>query len=97
MSLVENAWAGFGAAFGPVIILSLYWKKFTYKGAVAGMVAGGLTVVLWIIFLSSTTGLYELLPGFAVGMTACIVGSLLDKGDNSQAEKVYEEAVNFIE
>ncbi len=97
MSLVENAWAGFGAAFGPVIILSLYWKKFTYKGAVAGMVAGGLTVVLWIIFLSSTTGLYELLPGFAVGMTACIVGSLLDKADNSKAEKVYEDAVKFEE
>ncbi|MBR5192008.1 MAG: sodium/proline symporter PutP [Clostridia bacterium] len=97
MSLVENAWAGFGAAFGPVIILSLYWKKFTYKGAVAGMVAGGLTVVLWIIFLSNTTGLYELLPGFIVGMVACIVGSLLDKADNSKAEKVYEEAVKFEE
>lgn len=97
MSLVENAWAGFGAAFGPVIILSLYWKKFTYKGAVSGMIAGGLTVVLWIIFLSKPTGLYELLPGFIVGMIACIVGSLLDKKDNSLAEQVYENALTFEE
>ncbi|MBQ7349210.1 MAG: sodium/proline symporter PutP [Clostridia bacterium] len=97
MSLVENAWAGFGAAFGPVIILSLYWKKFTYKGAVSGMIAGGLTVVLWIIFLSKPTGLYELFPGFIVGMIACVVGSLLDKKDNSLAEQVYETAVKFEE
>lgn len=97
MSLVENAWAGFGAAFGPVIILSLYWKKFTYKGAVSGMIAGGLTVVLWIIFLSKSTGLYELFPGFIVGMIACVVGSLLDKKDNSLAEQVYETAVKFEE
>ena len=97
MSLVDNAWAGFGAAFGPVIILSLYWKKFSYRGAVAGMIAGGLTVVLWIIFLSDLTGLYELFPGFIVGMLACIVGTKLDKKNNTPAEEMYEEALNFQE
>ena len=97
MSLVENAWAGFGAAFGPVIILSLYWKKFTYKGAVSGMIAGGLTVVLWIAFLSKPTGLYELFPGFIVGMIACVVGSILDKKDNTLSEQVYEQAIKFEE
>jgi len=95
MDLVSNAWAGFGAAFGPVIVLSLYWKKLTYKGAVAGIVSGGLTVVLWMIFLSSITGVYELLPGFVVGLVACIVVSKLDKKDNKEVEELYEYAVNF--
>ncbi len=97
MDLVGNAWAGFGAAFGPVIILSLFWKKFTYKGAVAGMIAGGLTVVLWISFLSGPTGLYELFPGFIVGMLACIIGSILDKKGVEPAQKMYEEALAFEE
>lgn len=95
MDLVSNAWAGFGAAFGPVIVLSLYWKKFTYKGAVAGMIAGGLTVVLWIAFSGFGTGLYELFPGFIVGLIACIVGAKLDKKGIEAGEEVYESAVNF--
>lgn len=101
MSLVDNAWAGFGAAFGPVIILSLYWKKFSYKGAVTGMIAGGLTVVLWIILAKNTTcgifKVYELLPGFIVGMVACIVGTKLDKGNNAQSEQAFDDAINFVE
>ncbi|MDD3337174.1 MAG: sodium/proline symporter PutP [Eubacteriales bacterium] len=79
MDLVENAWAGFGSAFGPVILLSLYWKKMTYKGAVAGIVGGALTDVLWMLFLSASTGIYELLPGFLIGGLCAIVGSKLDK------------------
>lgn len=97
MDLVGNAWAGFGAAFGPVIILSLFWKKFTYKGAVAGMIAGALTVILWIIFLSKPTGLYELFPGFIVGMIACVIGSLLDSKGVAPAQEMYEEALAFEE
>ncbi len=95
MDLVSNAWAGFGAAFGPVIVLSLYWKKFTYKGAIAGMVTGGLTVIIWLIFAGFGTGLYELLPGFILGLVACIVGSKLDKKGVQAGEEVYELAVNF--
>ncbi len=95
MDLVSNAWAGFGAAFGPVIVLSLFWKRFTYKGAVAGMIAGGLTVILWITFnLNTITGLYELFPGFIVGMAACVIATLLDKR-HPEAEETYEYAVNF--
>lgn len=97
MDLVGNAWAGFGAAFGPVIILSLFWKKFTYKGAVAGMIAGALTVILWIILLSKPTGLYELFPGFIVGMIACVIGSLLDSKGVAPAQEMYEEALAFEE
>ena len=96
MDLVGNAWAGFGAAFGPVIVLSLFWKKFTYKGAVSGMIAGGLTVILWIAFsVQGLTGIYELFPGFIVGMVACILGSILDKKDNTEVEKFFEYAVKF--
>ena len=97
MDLVSNAWAGFGAAFGPVIVLSLYWKKFTYKGAIAGMVAGGLTVILWIAFKGFGTGLYELFPGFILGLAACIIGSKLDRKDNTEVEKFFEYAKNFDE
>ena len=92
MDLVSNAWAGFGAAFGPVIVLSLYWKRITYTGALAGIVAGALTVVLWIAFLSGT-GIYELFPGFIVGMLATVIASLLSKKPNDEVSAMFDEAV----
>ena len=94
MSLVENAWAGFGASFGPVIILSLFWKRLTYKGAIAGIIGGGLTVVLWLIFLSATTGVYELLPGFIVGTACAIIGSLVDKKPSDEVIAIFEKATD---
>ncbi len=92
MNLVENAWAGFGSAFGPVVILSLFWKRTTYKGAIAGVVGGALVDVLWLMFLSGPTGVYELLPGFVAGMIACVVGSLLDKEPDEKVLAVFEKA-----
>ncbi len=79
MSLVENAWGFFGAAFGPVILLSLFWRRFTYKGAVAGIVGGFAADLLWMIFLKGPTQLYEIIPGFAVGLLAAVIVSLADK------------------
>ena len=70
LSLVSNAWAGFGAAFGPVIIASLYWKKMTRNGALLGMITGASTVLLWIyapILIdgqSLSSLMYEIVPGF---------------------------------
>ncbi|MBO5869411.1 MAG: sodium:proline symporter, partial [Clostridia bacterium] len=93
MNLVENAWAGFGSAFGPVVILSLFWRRFTYKGALAGVIAGALTDVLWYIFLSASTGIYELIPGFAVGMIAAVVVTLLDKAPSAEITAVFDRAV----
>jgi len=93
MNLVENAWAGFGAAFGPVIILSLFWKRFTYKGAIGGIIGGALTVLFWILFLSKPTGIYELLPGFAVGMICSVVVTLLDKKPSEDVEALFDSAV----
>jgi len=94
MGLVSNAWAGFGSSFGPVIILSLYWKRFTYNGAIAGIVCGAGTVALWISFLSGPTGIYELLPGFIVGFIASIVVSLMDKAPSKEAEAIFEKALD---
>ncbi len=92
MSMVENAWGGFGAAFGPVIILSLFWKRTSYKGAVAGVVCGAVTDVLWLIFLTKSTGIYEILPGFIVGLFACVIVSLLDKAPGEEVIKIFETA-----
>lgn len=92
MNMVENAWGGFGAAFGPVIILSLFWKKTTYKGAVAGVVGGAVTDIVWLIFLTAKTGIYEILPGFVVGLICCIVASLLDKNPSPEALAIFEKA-----
>lgn len=64
MSLVENAWGIFGASFGPVIVLSLFWRGFTFSGAATGIVAGAVVDVLWLVLFKST-GVYEIVPGFA--------------------------------
>ena len=74
MSLVENAWGVFGAAFGPVILLSLYDRKLTFGGAIAGIAAGAAVDVLWLIFLSGT-GIYEIVPGFIAGLAAALIVS----------------------
>lgn len=92
MNLVENAWAGFGSAFGPVVILSLFWKRTTYKGAIAGVLGGAVVDVAWLIALSGPTGVYELLPGFVAGMIACVVGSLCDKEPDEKVLAVFAEA-----
>ena len=75
--LVSYAWAGFGAAFGPVILLSVWWKRMTRNGALAGMLTGAVTVLVWHHF--AWFGLYELLPGFVLGLAAIVIVSLLGK------------------
>ena len=94
MNMVENAWAGFGSSFGPVIILSLFWKRTTYKGAVAGVLGGAITDVLWFMFLTKSTGIYELLPGFVVGLVCCVIGSLLDKEPSKEVQAIFEAATS---
>ena len=91
MALVENAWGVFGAAFGPVILLSLFWRRFTFAGAVSGIVAGAAVDILWLAFLSST-GIYEIIPGFAVGLLAAVVVSLLSKEPDAATKALFDEA-----
>jgi sodium/proline symporter len=92
MGLVENAWGVFGASFGPVILLSLFWKRLTFTGAVAGIVTGAVVDVLWLIFMSGT-GLYEIIPGFAAGIIAAVIATLCGKGPGTAVETLYDQSV----
>lgn len=94
MDMVENAWGLFGAAFGPVVILSLFWKRFTYKGAVAGIVGGAVTDILWLWKLSASTNIYEIIPGFIVGTILCVVVTLLDKAPSEKVNAIFETATD---
>ena len=85
LQLVSNAWAGFGAAFGPLIILSLYWQRMTFAGALSGIVVGALTVLFWIYAPLTINGLplsqwlYEIVPGVILSTLAIVLVSLLTK------------------
>lgn len=94
MNMVENAWAGFGSSFGPVVLLSLFWKRLTYKGAVAGVIVGAVVDVLWYIYLSSSTGIYEIIPGFICGLIATVVVTLIDKEPSDEVKAIYDAAVS---
>ena len=93
MGLVENAWGVFGAAFGPTILLSLFWKRFTFEGAVAGILAGAIVDIAWLVFMSSF-GLYEIIPGFIVGGLAAVVVSKCTKAPSAEVEALFDRAVN---
>lgn len=96
MSMVENAWAGFGSAFGSVVILSVFWRRFTYKGALAGVIVGAVVDVVWLLCLSST-GIYELIPGFICSMIAAVVVTLLDRQPTKEVTDIYDAAVADID
>ena len=88
LGLVSYAWAGFGAAFGPVVILSLVWQRMTRNGALAGMVAGALTVILW---KQTGSAIYEIVPGFIVATLAIVVASLLDKAPPQEVQVTHQQ------
>lgn len=96
MALVSNAWGIFGAAFGPAIMLSLFWKRFNFKGAVAGIVTGAAVDILWYAFLTST-GIYELLPGFVFGLIAAVVVTLCTKEPSKEVYELFDKAQKFDE
>ena len=100
MGLVSYAWAGLGAAFGPAMLLSLFWKRMTMSGAVAGIISGGAAVVIWEMLpiipvglefktLSAATGVYSLLPAFALALAAVIVVSLCTSVDKSKVDELF--------
>jgi len=95
LSLVAYAWAGLGATFGPTVILSLFWKRMTKNGALAGMLAGGLTVIIWKNFLSHT-GLYEIVPAFVLSVTAIIIVSLVDKKPGEEIEEEFDSCAQAL-
>ncbi|MEH7417816.1 sodium/proline symporter PutP [Neobacillus drentensis] len=90
LSLVAYAWAGFGAAFGPVILLSLYWKRMNRWGALAGMISGAITVIIWANVPVLSKSLYEMIPGFLVSLTAIWVVSLATPEPSEQLKKEFD-------
>ncbi|MBR2916322.1 MAG: sodium/proline symporter [Clostridia bacterium] len=101
MNLVSNAWGIFGAAFGPAVLLSLFWKRFTYKGAVAGIIVGAVVDMVWLWLpvaggatLTAITGIYEIIPGFILGGIAAIVVTLIDKKPSGEVLAIYERATD---
>ena len=95
MSLVSNAWGVFGAAFGPAIMLSLFWKRFTFEGAVAGIVVGAAVDILWLSFLAST-GVYEIIPGAACGLLAAVIVSVISKAPGKDVEALFDKAAKAV-
>lgn len=91
LNLVGNAWAGFGAAFGPLILLALLNRKTTWQGAFAGMLAGGLTVLFWVYLDHPFKEWYELIPGFFLSLFANIIVSALTYKPNPEIEEEYAE------
>ena len=82
LGLVENAWAGFGATFGPIVLFSLFWKRTTKKGAIAGMITGGVSVIIWRklgVALGGIFSLYEIVPGFLLSALVIYIASKMDK------------------
>lgn len=92
LGLVSYAWAGFGAAFGPAIILSLFWKRMTRNGALAGIIVGGVTVVVYKQI--DTIGLYEIIPGFILATIAIIVASLLSPPPSATIEATFDDVAS---
>lgn len=90
LGLVSYAWAGFGASFGPVVLLSVLWKRMTRNGALAGMVVGAITVLVWKEFIG--LGLYEIIPGFVLATLSIVVVSLMGAAPSATMVQRFEEA-----
>jgi sodium/proline symporter len=90
LGLVSYAWAGFGAAFGPVVLFAVCWKRTTRNGALAGMVIGALTVLVWKHY--GWLDLYEIIPGFLFASIAIVVFSLLGRAPSAEAQARFAAA-----
>jgi len=95
LNLVAFAWAGFGAAFGPTVLLSLYWRKFTSQGALSGMIVGAITVFVWgNSFLSEY--LYEIVPGFILNLIVAVLVSKMTYKSIPEVEKEFDETLRLL-
>jgi solute:Na+ symporter, SSS family len=97
LSLVGYAWAGFGSAFGPLILLSLFWKRMTKWGALAGIIVGAITVLVWVQFPDLKAEVYEMIPGFFLSLLAVILVSLVTKDPSSKVQNQFEDMEETLE
>jgi sodium/proline symporter len=95
--LVSYAWAGFGATFGPLVLLALFWRGATNKGAIAGLIGGGVTVVLWHNLHGGIFDIYEIIPGFIVCLVLAVVVSLCDKNKDPEMLADYDKYKNLAD
>ncbi len=97
-TVVSFAWAGFGATFGPIMLFSLFWKRVTRSGAIAGMITGGGMVFIWKLLLKhlgGVFGIYELLPAFLLSCLAIVIVSLLSPEPSAAIQEEFEKAKVF--
>ena len=102
MGLVSNAWAGLGSAFGPIVLLSLFWRRANLAGAVAGIISGGLTVIIWDYIplvggqtLGTATGLYSLAVGFVISCLCIVIFSLATKAPSQEILDEFDSVKNW--
>jgi sodium/proline symporter len=94
LGLVSYAWAGFGAAFGPAVILSLFWSRMNRQGCLAGILVGGITVVVWKQLSGGMFDVYEIVPGFILAAVSIIVVSLLTPAPKKEIQDMFTEVEN---
>ncbi|MFL0363498.1 sodium/proline symporter PutP [Bacillus sp. PK3_68] len=97
LKIVSFAWAGFGASFGPIILLSLYWRKITAKGALWGMITGAITVIIWGNVDALTDTLYEIVPGFIICWIVTYLVSLATYKPNEEIDREFSETVELLQ
>ena len=90
LELVAYAWAGFGAAFGPVVILSLFWRQMNRVGAIAGIVSGAITVVIWKQLSGGIFDIYELLPGFIISLISIVMATRISRPPDPKVLEMYD-------
>lgn len=95
LKLVAFAWAGFGAAFGPIILLTLYWRKITSVGALAGMIVGAVTVIIWGNSELTKT-LYEIVPGFVLCLIVTVIVSKITYKKNEEIDREFDETLELL-
>lgn len=107
MDLVSAAWSIFGASFGPVIVLSLFWKRFNYKGACAGIISGFVVSVVWMLLFNLDyhsfsslvyyTNIYEIVPGFIVSLIVAVVTSLLTEAPSKEVCELFDSVGKSVD
>lgn len=97
MELVSNAWGVFGAAFGSAIMLSLFWRRFTFQGAIACIVVGAAVDIAWYLTMAAETGIYEIIPGFFASLAAGVIVSLISGEPPAEVTALYDKANNYTE
>ena len=94
--IVSFAWAGFGACFGPIMLLALFSKRTNLQGAIAGMIAGAVMIFVWKFGVRPTLNIYELLPAFLVNLVVTFVVSQVTPAPSEEIQKTFDEVMEMV-